>query len=122
MFSKWPMHNVIKSCVDLKKKAIESKTQSKVIIVTEYEKFIDMTLDSTLQLTFKKLPLDNFYSLFTFYSIFVIIAIVCLQSSTINHKNRSASILFIVNTCAYESAWHILGGWQVFSCMNKFPF
>lgn len=38
MFSKWPMHNVIKSCVDKKKKAIESKTQSKAIIVTEYEK------------------------------------------------------------------------------------
>ena len=71
------MHNVIKSCID-KKKSIESKRRTKVIVVTEYEKFIDMTLDSTLQLTFKKLLLDNFYSLFTFYPIFVIIAIICL--------------------------------------------
>lgn len=89
------------------KKAIESKTQSKVIIVTEYEKFIDMTSDSTLQLTFKKLPLDNFYSLFTFYSIFVIIAIVCLQSSTINHKNRVCiHLIHCYHLCLRECLAH----------------
>ena len=92
------MHNVIKSCVD-KKKSIESKRQTKVTVVTKYKKFIDMTLDSTLQLTFKKLPLDNFYSLFTFYSIFVIIAIVCLQPSVINHENR---------VCIHLIHWYLL--------------
>ena len=71
-----------------------------------------MTLDSTLQLTFKKLPLDNFYSLFTFYSIFVIIAIVCLQSSVINHENRVCIhlihwYLLCLRECLAHSRWAI---------------
>lgn len=31
-------------------------------VVVEYEKIIDMILDSTLQLTFNKLPMDQLYS------------------------------------------------------------
>lgn len=55
IFSEWSTPDIIKSHIG--KNIIKGHNRSVQCIKTEYEKVIDMVSDSTLQLTFKKLPL-----------------------------------------------------------------
>lgn len=55
ILSKWLMHDATKPCVSLR--SIQRSRQSKGFYVTEYEKFIDLVLNSTLQLTLKNILL-----------------------------------------------------------------
>lgn len=59
MFSKWPMHDVTKSCMS--KRSTRCKIDQWILMLTKHEKFIDMVSESTLQITFKKLLLIEFW-------------------------------------------------------------
>lgn len=52
------MNDVIKLCMS--KRYIQSAKETNGFNVTGYEKFIDVVSDSTLQLTFKKVPAIKF--------------------------------------------------------------
>lgn len=58
LFSQWPMHDVTKS--SWVKDPFKEGDCPVDFTVTEYKKFTDMSLDFTLQLSFKKPPLLEF--------------------------------------------------------------